>query len=335
MSTGAPNARSTSRQRPTRSASDASDRAGPPTWSPGVNSTTVRLALSIDDRVRRHEARHHRLAQPGCRVDQDLVGPSGDRMTGEGDGRGQGRARAPGRRPPSRHRRGPVRDGSGSRSPGRSRATPSSAARPARPRPRSARAPCRATRRTRRSCRPRRRRTSGPRAGADGPCRLRARARAGRARRAVRRDRRRQRTGDHGGDERGAGRRVAQHCRGVSGQPGAPRQGRDLCREGIGGEAEPGRDPEPEPGQPVERGGLPADPPDVRATAVEPFDEGVHRVGRDGHRASLARRPTPDGRLAFAGGEAGSQPNGWVSPGTWSQPRMRSASIKCSAPSLA
>ena len=91
MSTAAPKADSTARHRRTSSSSTSSRSARPVGASPRRELDDRAAGLVDDDRVGRHRARDHRLAEPGDRVDQDLVGPPGDRMAGERDGRGLGR----------------------------------------------------------------------------------------------------------------------------------------------------------------------------------------------------------------------------------------------------
>ena len=205
MSTGAPNARSTSRESATSSSRTSSPSAGPSPDSPGVNSTTARVRLGDDDRVGRDHPRDHRLAEAGRRVDEQLVRPAADRVAGEDDGRGPCRDQ---RLDHDRHRVAvegqpaprPVADRRA-----RSTATPSSEGRRAPPRRRSAPARCRAARRSWPPPRPRPRSTSGRRAGSARHPRRRSRSREPLERCSERGGhRRREGAGDHRLDERAA-----------------------------------------------------------------------------------------------------------------------------------
>ena len=131
------------------------------------------------------------------------------------------------------------------------------------------------------------------------------------------RDGRCQWTGDHRVHEGGTGRRVAEGRR-VSDEAVAPGQRRDLRRERVGGEAEPGRDPEAETRQSVERGALAADPPDVRAASIEPFDRarasgGPGRTSGESSKATGRRRAggTRKGRPARAGPSFSAAVDSW------------------------
>ena len=281
MSTAAPNARSTSRHRSTRSARRGvrQRRAARLVAGRELDDASA-IALSTTIVSGRHEPRHHRLAEARRRVHEDLVVAAGDRVAGEDDRGGERRDE---RLDDDRHRAAVERQ-----------AAPRPIAdRPVAPERRPAAEDggrdlvggevelgVVEARRTRPRRRPRPRRTSGRRGGADAPGR-RASSLARRSSGSARPDA----TAAPGGPASIASTRVVrvasvgEDAR-VGRQPIAAGQRRDLCREGIGREAEPGRDPEAEARQPVERGRLAADPRDVRAATIEPLDQGVRRLER-------------------------------------------------------